>query len=142
MASDQLDREDAEAFASPVPIVSEMRTADDSSSTEWWLKSKFAVRLSSGTRYLICTATDVSDLKSAAIQVERSREFLDAVVNALPVPVFVKDANHRIVVVNAVAEAFYGLRRDVLLGRTDHDLHAAEYAERDIGHQQGDHSGQ
>ncbi len=129
MASDQLDREDAEAFASPVPIVSEMRTADDSSSTEWWLKSKFAVRLSSGTRYLICTATDVSDLKSAAIQVERSREFLDAVVNALPVPVFVKDANHRIVVVNAVAEAFYGLRRDVLLGRTDHDLHAAEYAD-------------
>jgi PAS domain S-box-containing protein len=104
---------------------------------EWWLKSKLAVRLSSGTRYLICTATDVSDLKSAALDVERSREFLDAVVNALPVPVFVKDANHRIVVVNAVAEAFYGLRRGQLLGKTDHDLHAAEYA--DVAVREDDH---
>jgi len=124
-----LDREDAAAFASPRPLQSELSVQDASGRTTWWLMSRSAVQLSAGTRYLVCTAADISELKSASMEVERGRQFLDAVLNAVPVPIFVKSEDHRWVVVNAAGERLYGRPRSELLGRTDHDLHDQAFSD-------------
>jgi len=128
-AWEQIDREDAEAFSSPQPLQFEMPLQDASGNTSWWLTSKSAVQLSAGTRYFVCSSADVSALKHASVEVERGRQFLDAVLNALPVPVFVKSADHRWVVVNEAGERLYGRPRSELVGRTDHDLHDKAFSD-------------
>jgi PAS domain S-box-containing protein len=61
--------------------------------------------------------------------------FIGRVLDALPDPVFVKDRNHRFVMVNEALCRFTGVERSRLLGRTDHDFfpehEAAEYVRRD-----------
>jgi PAS domain S-box-containing protein len=128
-AWERMDREDAEAFASTQPMQYEMPVQDASGRTTWWLTSKSAVHLSAGTRYLVCSAADVSALKIASVEVERGRQFLDAVLNALPVPVFVKSVDHRLVIVNEAGERLYGRPRSELVGRTDHDLHDKAFSD-------------
>jgi len=128
-AWERMDREDADALASPRPLQCELPVQDASGTTTWWLTSKSAVQLSAGTRYLVCSAADVSALKTASVEVERGRQFLDAVLNALPVPVFVKSADHRWVIVNEAGEQLYGRPRSELVGRTDHDLHDKAFSD-------------
>jgi PAS domain S-box-containing protein len=128
-AWERMDREDAEAFASALPLQYETPVQDGAGTTTWWLTSKSAVQLSAGTRYLVCSAADVSALKRASVEVERSRQFLDAILNALPVPVFVKSADHRWVIVNEAGERLYGKPRSELVGRTDHDLHDRAFSD-------------
>ncbi len=128
-AWERMDREDAEAFASLQPLQYEVPVQDASGGTTWWLTSKSAVQLSAGTRYLVCSAADVSALKTASVEVERGRQFLDAVLNALPVPVFVKSTDHRWVIVNEAGERLYGRPRSELVGCTDHDLHDKAFSD-------------
>jgi PAS domain S-box-containing protein len=51
-----------------------------------------------------------------------SRHFLDAVLDALPHPVFVKDAEHRILKINREGARWLGLPREAVVGRTDSEL--------------------
>jgi len=54
---------------------------------------------------------------------KRSREFLDSVVENMPNLVFVKDAETlRYVKFNQAGEKLLGISRELLLGKTDHDL--------------------
>lgn len=57
------------------------------------------------------------------------RDFLDRVINAIPNPVFVKDAAHRIMLVNDVACRTMGRKREDMLGKTDYNLFPREQAD-------------
>ena len=60
---------------------------------------------------------------------------LQAFVDAIPCPVFVKDRDHRYMLVNRAAADFFGMKRDELLGHGDLELfpeaHVAEYWAKD-----------
>jgi PAS domain S-box-containing protein len=69
-----------------------------------------------------------AEIHRAREQAERSREFLDALVNALPSPVLVKDAEGRYLVVNDAHCALVGRSREALLGKTMFDIFPPEQA--------------
>jgi diguanylate cyclase (GGDEF)-like protein/PAS domain S-box-containing protein len=59
---------------------------------------------------------------------DRNREFLNLIIENVPVPVFVKDASdRRYVLINRAAETFWGIRREEMIGRTAYDM----FPERD-----------
>ncbi len=60
---------------------------------------------------------------------KRSTEFLQSVIDAIPDPVFVKDINHRRIVLNQAYCRFIGYPLEELLSKTDRDLFAPEEAE-------------
>ena len=124
-----IDREDAAAWASEVPLTFIQQALDASSSAPWQLKSKVAVRMPDGSRYLVCTSTDITEWKKSQAEVERSGQFLDAVINAFAVPLFVKDEMHRWVLVNDAAAQAYGVPKTAFIGRTDYEMYDLQTAE-------------
>ncbi|MCC7548695.1 MAG: PAS domain-containing protein [Burkholderiales bacterium] len=81
-----------------------------------------------GSRYVVGVNVDITDTKRAVLAAERSRGFLDALVAALPQPVFVKDRSHRYVILNDAFCQAVGKSRTELLGRTDFDAFAQDVA--------------
>ena len=69
----------------------------------------------------MCRAENAGVLESIA-----TSEFLDAI----PTPVFVKDVAGRFIGVNREYETFTGITRDRILGKTVHDVHPADLADR------------
>ena len=72
---------------------------------------------------------DVSLLKQAEEEIAHSRQFLNALIDAIPSPVLVKDARHRYVGANPSFIEFFGRPREQVIGRTDHDFFEAEDAD-------------
>lgn len=59
----------------------------------------------------------------------KAGRFLDALINAIPSPVLVKDDQHRFIAVNAAFCAFFRRSSAQILGKTDYDFFLAEDAE-------------
>ena len=55
---------------------------------------------SQGHELLVGSITDITEAKLATQALERSRRFLEDLINAVPNPLFVKDRQHRWVLVN------------------------------------------
>jgi PAS domain S-box-containing protein len=71
---------------------------------------------------LCCVCRDISDRKRNEQTLKASQAFLATILNAIPDPVFVKDEQHRFLVVNDALCKFTGRHRDTLIGQTDHDF--------------------
>jgi PAS domain S-box-containing protein len=75
-------------------------------------------------------ALDISARKAAEEDVRQAHAFLDSIVENLPDMVFVKDARDlRFVRINRSGEELLGLRREDVLGKTDHDILPAMLAD-------------
>lgn len=75
-------------------------------------------------------ARDVTALKKAQFDLINSKNFLDNILNAIPNPVFVKNKNHKWVLVNDAYANLIGLKKDAILGKTDKEFlpeNEAEY---------------
>lgn len=101
----------------------------------WRIKTKNTVEGPAGDRYLISAFVNITDLKRTQRDLERSRAFLDAVLNAVPMPISVKTAEGQWVMVNDQACRFHGRSRAQLIGSCDRELYsetdAARHAEQD-----------
>ncbi len=69
-------------------------------------------------------------VRSRENELRRSHQFLHAVVDAIPVPLFVKDAQHRLVLVNDAQCAMHGRTREEMIGRTDAQMYTPDLVER------------
>jgi diguanylate cyclase (GGDEF)-like protein/PAS domain S-box-containing protein len=57
--------------------------------------------------------------------------FLEAVIEHIPAVVFVKDAtDSRFILLNRAGEEFLGVKREAIIGRTDHDVSPKDEADR------------
>jgi two-component system, sensor histidine kinase and response regulator len=73
---------------------------------------------------------DITDRKRAEAELEQLTNFLDSVLEDLPIMLFVKDAEHlRIERLNKAGEALLGYPREELIGKCDYDLFPREEAE-------------
>lgn len=68
-------------------------------------------------------------LRQRVDELEARVALLEGVVEAIPDPLFVKDAGHRIILVNRHTEALVQRARAEMLGRTDAELFPAEQVE-------------
>ncbi|MBX9824949.1 MAG: EAL domain-containing protein [Xanthobacteraceae bacterium] len=67
----------------------------------------------------VATIEDISELKAVESEVERRRDFLDQVLDNVPVAVVVKEpVERRFVHVNRAAEEFWGISRGDAIGKT------------------------
>ena len=65
---------------------------------------------------------DITERKRMEEALHRSRDFLENIVNSMPSPVFVKNRQHRWVLLNDALCKFIGHRREELLGKSDFDF--------------------
>lgn len=106
--------------------------------TSWQFAITFAVALSGllATGVLIWRVRRGRLLKESGKwrwrvdQWDSNPELLQAVIQAVPVAVSVKDAAGRIVFINSEAERFHGKPAEMFLGKTDHDLFPPEQADK------------
>jgi len=71
----------------------------------------------------VVTHEDITEGRRAQRELEGTRAFLDAVVEAVPSPILVKDArDQRYVLVNRAGEEFFGASREQMLGKTVHEV--------------------
>jgi PAS domain S-box-containing protein len=123
-AGRRYDAEDAETIRNGVPVVIEEFTST-TNVAPWIVKTKIPVTMPDGTRYLVVTVTDITAPKRAGEAAERARHFLDEIVDAVPVPVYVRDAGHRIVVTNQAAVRVHRRPKHELIGATLAELQGA-----------------
>src|SRR3989338_5145516 len=65
---------------------------------------------------------DITERKRLEEAVRESRDYLDSVINSVTDPIFVKDRQHRWVLLNDAFCNFMGYDRKMLLGKTDSDF--------------------
>ena len=73
--------------------------------------------------------TDITERKRAEGELQRSKAFLNSVIENLPVPVFIKEAKElRFVLWNKAGEELTGFANAEMVGKNDHDFFPAEDA--------------
>ncbi len=70
-----------------------------------------------------------STIKNMEGAPSKSERFLRAIIDNLPDPIFVKDAEFRYVIVNRAYANYLGRTEDEILGRTDYELYPKEQAD-------------
>jgi diguanylate cyclase (GGDEF)-like protein/PAS domain S-box-containing protein len=74
----------------------------------------------------VVTHEDISERYRAGKELERTRNFLDAVLENVPATIVVKDARDlRYILLNRASEEFYGVSRERMLGKTARDIFPA-----------------
>ncbi len=80
-------------------------------------------------------ARDITNLKTAQLEVEVSRNFLNEIIDSIPNPLFVKNRQHQWVLVNKAYCNLTGIDKENILGKTDNDflnsVDAAHYVKLD-----------
>lgn len=69
---------------------------------------------------------DITAQKLAEAAIQESREFLGKIVDSISDPIFVKDRQHRFIVVNDALCVLAGRNRDEMLGSNDYDFFPKE----------------
>ncbi|MHB8095407.1 MAG: PAS domain-containing protein [Candidatus Aminicenantales bacterium] len=73
---------------------------------------------------------DITGRKRIEAAFRENERFLDGIVDNIPDMIFVKDArSHRFIRLNKAGEELLGIRKDEILGKSDHDLFPADIAD-------------
>lgn len=91
-----------------------------------WVKVKgYPVRIINGeVKEVAGTLQDITDAKVLRQQAEKQNQFLEKIIDHLPVALFAKDAKDefRFTLWNATAENLWGLSKKEILGKNDYDF--------------------
>jgi diguanylate cyclase (GGDEF)-like protein/PAS domain S-box-containing protein len=78
----------------------------------------------------VSTHTDITDHTQATKELQRTKNFLDTVVENVPVTLIVKDAQtQKYVLINRAGELLLGVPRERIIGKTAHDFFPKESAD-------------
>jgi diguanylate cyclase (GGDEF)-like protein/PAS domain S-box-containing protein len=79
----------------------------------------------------VATFEDITEQRQVERERDRSREFLNLIVENVPSAIFVKDiTDGRYVLINRAGEKFWGLARQEMVGKTAEDIFPPEEARR------------
>jgi len=81
-----------------------------------------------GTDRYIGYCKDITKSKELKDELIRTREFLNNIINAVADPIFVKDEQHRWIVLNDSFCKFMGYKKEEVIGKSDHDFFPPEEA--------------
>jgi diguanylate cyclase (GGDEF)-like protein/PAS domain S-box-containing protein len=78
----------------------------------------------------VSTHTDITDITQATKELQRTKAFLDTVVENVPTTLVVKDArDHRYVLINRAGEQLFAMPREQMIGKTAYDFFSKEAAD-------------
>lgn len=90
-----------------------------------------------GRAAMMVAVIDVTERKRAEDELRRTREFLDTVIENIPVMLYAKEGQeHRYVLMNRAGEELLGIPRGEMIGKTDTDLFPREAAEAFVSRDQ------
>jgi len=119
---------DAGATAAAPPAEVRMRGADGT--LFWAMVSMRAIDAQRPGAGQIVTVLNIDARKRSEQEIQQMRNYLDLVVESLPVTIAVRDAHDgRFVSINRAGEALLGRPRDAVIGRTWHDLYPQSLAD-------------
>ncbi len=83
--------------------------------------------------YIVCTGIDITESRKAEEELRHTRNFLQSMIDNLPVAVFVKDATPetfgRFKLLNKACEYIFGLTAENAIDKTDYDFFPKEQAD-------------
>jgi PAS domain S-box-containing protein len=119
---------DAGSRGNAPPAEVRMRGADGA--VFWALVSMRAIDAQRPGAGQIVTVLNIDERKRNEQEVQRMRNYLDLVVESLPVTIAVRDAQDgRFISINRAGEALLGQRREAVIGRTWHELYPQPLAD-------------
>ncbi|MEO8038501.1 MAG: PAS domain S-box protein [Betaproteobacteria bacterium] len=124
------DEEDDTVLRTGQPLIAEQAFTRADGSERWVMKHKCRVNLPDGRQGVILTLLDLTERRQAELELERNRQFLQEVIEAIPQSAFVKDAEHRFVLFNDRFCQDMGADRKQLLDRSDLDFLPSDIARR------------
>jgi PAS domain S-box-containing protein len=78
----------------------------------------------------VATYEDITDQRLAERERDRNQAFLNAVINAVPTTIYVKNAHDRkYVLINRAGEKYLGVRRERIIGKTARELFSGRLGE-------------
>lgn len=89
----------------------------------WWLPVVPPMMALTGSAIVI-----IAHLAHLEEELKRSKEFLNKIINAIPDPIFVKDSQHRWIVLNQAYSRLIGYPLEELLEKSDSDFFSPEQA--------------
>jgi two-component system, cell cycle sensor histidine kinase and response regulator CckA len=96
---------------------------------KWLLTTASAIKDSDGNIVgAMSIVEDVTEKKRVEEELRESREYLAQIINQISDPIFVKDSEHKYVLVNDAMCEFVGRPREQLLGRDSFDEHHDDLA--------------
>ena len=110
-----------EVFTTGAPVTRELEVSDTLERRSIVLVRAFPYVGPSSEPLVVSLWTDVTEMRRLGRELSASKEFLNGILNAIPDPVFVKDRDHRWVVVNDAMCSFTRQSREGLLDRPDSD---------------------
>jgi PAS domain S-box-containing protein len=120
--------EDERVLASGAPLLAEQVHMRPDGSVAWLLKSKHRIDLPDGSAGVIAVLTDITERKRGEAELESSRHLLEAVLNASPSPMWVKDGEGRWLLINDSGVRLLGGQRVQFLGKRVQDLYGPDVA--------------
>jgi len=72
----------------------------------------------------------LAERKRAEDEIQKQLEFLQLIIDAIPSPIFYKDAEGKYLGFNKIYESFVGLTREQMLGKTVHELWQKDLADK------------
>jgi len=72
---------------------------------------------------------DITERKAMEKELEDSHAFLTKLIDSLPDPIFVKDRDHKWLILNKANYEFAGIEQGTLIGKSDHDFFPKEEAD-------------
>ncbi|MEH1946352.1 MAG: PAS domain S-box protein [Nostoc sp.] len=83
--------------------------------------------------YIVCTGIDITESRKAQEELQQTRNFLQSMINNLPVAVFVKDAKPesfgKVKLWNHTCENIFGITAEQAIGKTDYEFFPKEQAD-------------
>ncbi|MBE0577086.1 MAG: PAS domain S-box protein [Desulfuromonadales bacterium] len=80
--------------------------------------------------FVILEGHDITDRKRAEKKLQESEERLQAILDYSPAVIFIKDTKGCYRLINRKFEDLFGVKRDLFIGKSDHDLFAKDVADR------------
>ncbi len=77
---------------------------------------------------IIAVQRDMTEEYVMKQELKKSKEFLEKIMDAVPDPIFVKDAENRVLFGNRQLEIMLGIEKQKFIGRTDQELFPADIA--------------
>jgi PAS domain S-box-containing protein len=131
--AERLTMLDSKALESgQTPLISEHAVEMPNGDRRMGIAKRLVIRDDDGSpQYLIAVVDDVTERRRLEEDRNRNREFLNGIIENVPMTIFVRDAcDQRYLLVNRAAETLWGIPREEIIGKRPRDLFTAEIADK------------